>query len=106
MTRRDELIKIVGSDPINAKMIDYVIGLENRLDKLEKNDREGIAPFYEVNPDNPRQQRINPTFKAYKELLQQYTNCYKALAKMNDKDDGKEESPLRKWAANRNVNTS
>lgn len=105
MNRRDELIKIVGDDPINAKMIDYVIGLETRLDELEKNDREGIAPFYKFNPDNPQQQKIMPMFKAYKELLQQYTNCYKALAKLNDKDDGKDESPLRKWAANRNVNT-
>lgn len=105
MSRRDELIKIVGSDPINAKMIDYVIGLETRLDELEKNDREGIAPFYKVNPDNPAQQKVMPMFKAYKELLQQYTNCYKALAKMNDSDDGKDESPLRKWANGRNVNT-
>lgn len=105
MDRRDELIKIVGDDPINVKMIDYVIGLEQRIDELEKNDREGIAPFYDYNPNNPKQQRVNPMFKAYKDLLQQYTNCYKALAKLNDKDDGKEESPLRKWANKRNVNT-
>lgn len=105
MGRREELITIVGDDPINAKMIDYVIGLEKRLDELEQNDITGIAPFYKVNPDNPTQQKVMPMFKAYKELLQQYTNCYKALAKMNDKDDNKNESPLRQWAARRNVNT-
>lgn len=105
MTRRDELIKIVGDDPRNEKMIDYVIGLEQRIDELDANDKNGTAPFYSTNPNNPHQQRVNPTFKAYKELLQQYTNCYKALFKGNEQDDGKDESPLRKWAANRNVNT-
>ena len=104
MERRDELIKIIGDDPRNEKMIDYVLGLEQRIDELDANDKNGVAPFYQVNPNNPQQQRVNPTFKAYKELLQQYTNCYKALFKANETDDNKDESPLRKWA-NKNVNT-
>ena len=105
MNRREELINIVGKDPRNEKMIDYVLGLETRLDELERNDREGIAPFYKTNPDNPGQQKVMPMFKVYKELLQQYTNCYKALFKGCEQDDGKDESPLRKWAEKRNVNT-
>lgn len=102
--RRAELIKIVGDDPRNIKMIDYVVGLEERIDQLDENDKNGVAPFYQTNPNNPQQQRVNPTFKAYKELLQQYTNCYKALFKSAEDTDNKDESPLRKWAAKKNVN--
>lgn len=98
MTRRDELLKIIGDDPRNIKMIDYVVGLEERIDQLDQNDKNGVAPFYEVNPERPQQQRVNPTFKAYKELLQQYTNCYKALFKGVEDGENKDESPLRKWA--------
>ena len=98
MTRREELIKIVGDDPRNAKMIDYVVGLEERIDALDANDKNGTAPFYEVHPERPQMQRVNPTFKAYKELLQQYTNCSKALFKVNDTEENKDESPLRNWA--------
>lgn len=101
MGRREDLLKIIGDDPRNEKMIDYVLGLEQRIDELDANDKSGLAPFYCTNPNNPQQQRVNPTFKAYKELLQQYTNCYKALFKSNDVEDKSDESPLRKWAANR-----
>ena len=101
--RRQQLINLLGDDPRNLKMIDYVVGLEERIDALDQGDKDGTAPFYEVNPKNPQQQRVNPTFKAYKELLQQYTNCYKALFKGVDAEDDKNDSPLRSWAKNRNV---
>lgn len=106
MSRRDELLKIIGNDPRNEKMIDYVLGLEERIDQLDANDKNGVAPFYCTNPNNPQQQRVNPTFKAYKELLQQYTNCYKALFKGEEQSENKDDSPLRKWAAKRNVDTN
>ena len=102
-TRREQLIDILGDDPRNLKMIDYVVGLEERIDALDRGDKDGTAPFYEINPNNPQQQRVNPTFKAYKELLQQYTNCYKALFKGTDAEDDKNDSPLRSWAKSRNV---
>ena len=105
MSRRDDLIKIIGDDARNIKMIDYVLGLEDRIDLLDENDKNGSAPFYSINPNNPNMQRVNPTFKAYKELLQQYTNCYKALFKINDAEENKDESPLRKWANSKNANS-
>lgn len=103
MSRFDELIKLVGDDPRNLKMVEYVVDLETRIDELIQADKAGEAPFYEVNPKRPQQQRVNATFKAYKEMLQQYTNCYKALFKVNDVDEDKSESPLRSWAKKRNA---
>ena len=82
-SRREQLIDILGDDA------------------LDNGDKDGSAPFYEINPNNPQQQRVNPTFKAYKELLQQYTNCYKALFKGADAEDNKEDTPLRAWARSR-----
>lgn len=103
MSRYEELLNLVGDDPRNRKMVEYVVDLEERIDLLNQNDKEGIAPFYEVNPERPQQQRVNPTFKAYKELLQQYTNCYKALFKINDADAKEDVSPLREWANRKNA---
>lgn len=103
MSRYDDLIKLVGDDPRNQKMVEYVVDLETRIDELIQADKAGEAPFYEVNPKRPQQQRVNATFKAYKEMLQQYTNCYKALFKVNDVDEDKSESPLRSWAKKRNA---
>ena len=103
ISRKQQLINILGDDSRNLKMIDYVVGLEERIDALDHGDKDGTAPFYEVNPKNPQQQRVNPTFKAYKELLQQYTNCYKALFKGADAEDSKEDTPLREWARMRNA---
>ena len=100
MTRREELISIVcengkGDKALLTPYIDKMIKLENELSELEK------LPFYDYNPKNPKQQKILPAFRIYKELLQQYTNCLKCLARSCDVDDTSEESPLRQWAANR-----
>lgn len=91
--RKEELIKIVGDDPLYSNLIDEIINIENQLDEIRK------LPLYKVNPNNPTQQKALPSFRIYKELLQQYTNCLKILAQVNGADNENDVSPLRKWAA-------
>ena len=92
MSRKEELLKIVNNEPLFVPLVDQIMSLENELEKIEK------LPFYKINPSNPEQQKILPAFKIYKELLQQYTNCIKCIARSLGIDDKDEESPLRKWA--------
>ena len=90
-TRRDELKKIINNEPLLLPLVDQITSIEAELTEVEK------LPFYKVNPKNPEQQKMLPAFRIYKELLQQYTNCIKVLAKSTGLDDKDEESPLRKW---------
>lgn len=91
MNRREELIKIIGDNQLLIPFVDEVIFLEERLAELKK------LPFIKVNPNNTLQQKVTPAQKAYKELLQQYTNAIKVLSHAAGIDEADEESPLRKW---------
>lgn len=98
MSRREELQKIVSdanggneSAVLMKKLIDETIFIENQLEKLKK------LPFISVNPHNTYLQKSTPAAKQYKELLQQYVNCLKVLAKMTGQDMSDDESPLRAW---------
>ena len=93
--RKEELQKIVNKEPLLMPMVEEVITIEKQLSEVRK------LPFYKVNPKNTQQQKVLPAFRVYKELLQQYTNCIKTLAKSIGMDDKDEESPLRKWASQR-----
>lgn len=66
--------------------------LERRLEELRK------MPFIKVHPTDPTKQKATPAAKQYKELLQQYTNIIKILARQGGGEDDNEESPLRAWA--------
>lgn len=79
-------------------MVDRLLFLEQQLEKLEK------LPLLRVNPNDPERQKATPAAKMYKEFLQQYVNVFKALEKATGADES-EESPLRKWAKMRNVET-
>ena len=96
MDRRNELKKLISDGNDNTtlydSLVDDVIFLENQLIELRK------LPFISVNPKNNMQQKSTPAAKQYKELLQQYTNCLKILAKATGQDLDNEESPLRAWA--------
>lgn len=99
MDRLNELKKLISEKNDNTtlfdSLVDDVIFLENQLIELRK------LPFISVNPKNPQMQKTTPAAKQYKELLQQYTNCLKILAKASGQDIDDEESPLRKWAKGR-----
>lgn len=97
MTRKQELLQFVGDDKILLPMIDRILFLEEQLEKLEK------LPLIKVHPTNPEQQKTTPAAKMYKEYLQQYINCIKAIEKSINADEGEEESSLRKWV-NSHVN--
>lgn len=95
MDRKEELREIVNNEKLFFPLIDQIVSLELELEKIEK------LPMYKVNPANPEQQKILPAFKIYKELLQQYNNCIKSIARSLGLDDKDEESPLRQWARNK-----
>ena len=98
MSRREELVKLIGEDSLQLvdEVIDEVIFLEGKLEELKK------LPFIQVNPKDASKQRSTPAAKMYKEFLQQYINCIKMIEYVIYKDkrlegDDVEESPLRKW---------
>lgn len=106
MSRRDELVAIIPEESLELvkSVIDDVVFLEARLTELK------ALPFIEVNPNNPMKQRSTPASKLYKEFLQQYINCIKMIEYVIYKDkrlegDEAEESPLRKWFNEHNVDT-
>lgn len=98
MARKDELIALIPEEslPLLTQTVENIVELEERLTYLK-----GL-PFISVNPNNPVQQKATPASKMYKETLQQYINCIKAVEYVIYKDkrlegDEAEESPLRKW---------
>lgn len=95
MTRREELLKVIGDNKTLLPLIDRLLFLEEQLEKLEK------LPLIKVNPKNPEQQKTTPAAKMYKEYLQQYINCIKAIEKSVGADDEETISPLREWVSTR-----
>ena len=99
MDRKEELTKLCGDNTeITKQLVDEIVYIENQLIELKK------LPFIKVNPNNTMQQKSTPASKLYKELLQQYNNCIKTLARLTGNNETEEESPLRKWVNSR-VNT-
>lgn len=95
MDRRQELIELINEENLLIPLVDQIVLLEKQLDEVNK------LPFYKVHPTNPQLQKMLPAFRIYKELLQQYTNCIKTLARSVGMDEKDEESPLRKWVNSR-----
>ena len=98
MDRRAELLKYIDNDVNLIPFVDRMLFLERKLEELEG------MPLIRVNPANPERQKATAAAKLYKEFLQQYVNVFKALQKATGAED-EEESPLRKWAKSRNVET-
>lgn len=97
MTRREELLTVIGDNKTLVPMIDEIVYLEEQLDILRK------LPKIKINPKNPEQQKATPAAKMYKEYFQQYINAIKAIEKSVGTDESEEESPLRKWVKSRGV---
>ena len=103
MTRQEELMRILdGADELTkatlTPLIEDVVFLEKQLDDLRK------LPFIRVHPTQPELQKTTPAAKQYKELLQQYINCIKAIEKVTGSENDETESPLRRWV-NERVNS-
>ena len=100
MDRKEQLIKIIGSDNEVkvGKLVVEIIFIEEQLVSLKK------LPFIKVHPDDPSRQKTTPAAKQYKELLQQYNNSLRLLFKLSgDLGENEEESPLRKWVKERGL---
>lgn len=96
MTRKDELMQYLGEkNSIHEPLVDEILFLEQQLTALKK------LPFIRVKAHDPEIQKSTPAQKQYKELLQQYINCVKALGTLANKELEVEESPLRIWAKER-----
>lgn len=98
MPRREEIIALIPTEslPLVVDIVDEIIFLEGRLDELRN------LPFIQVHPQDKTKQRNTPAAKMYKEFLQQYINCIKAVEYVIYKDkrlegEETEQSPLRKW---------
>ena len=96
MNRREELIKFVNDEKVTP-LIDEFLFIESQMQELRK------LPFISVNPKNPQQQKSTPAAKLYKELTQQYTNIFKVLWRVTGADETEEESPLRVWLNDKNL---
>lgn len=96
MSRKEQLLEIVGDDIKGLQLVNEIIFIEEQLVYLK------TLPFININPKNPMQQKTTPAAKQYKELLQQYNNSLRLLLKMSgDIGESEEESPLRRWAKSR-----
>ena len=60
-------------------------------------------PMIIINKNNPSQQKPTTASRQYKDFLQQYNNCIKTLAGILRKSQGEEESPLREFLRNANM---
>ena len=91
MSRKTELVKLIGDNVSLIPLIDDVVFLEKQLEFLR------ALPLIKIHPDDPNKQKVTPAAKQYKELLQQYTNIIKILLRATGTDMEDDESPLRRW---------
>lgn len=93
MDRKEQLLQQI---KINTELVTYLV------DELVYMETQLVyyrsLPQLRVDPNNPERQKATPASKLYKEMLQQYTNVLKVLAKCTGQDLEDEESPLRQWA--------
>lgn len=89
--RKQELVAIVGNDPMLRELINDAVFLEAEIEDLRK------LPAIKVDPHNPERQKQTAAAKLRKEDMQQYANIMKILLHASGADETEEESPLRKW---------
>lgn len=96
MNRKEELLKLCNDkSELTSQLVDEIVYIEKQLIYLKS------LPLIKVNPSNPSQQKSTPASKLYKELLQQYNNSIKTLARLTGNNETEETSPLRKWVESR-----
>lgn len=96
MTRKEELLKIVDNDIRLTELVENIISTEERLAELRK------LPFIRVHPKQPDKQKATDAARQFTQLSGAYNSMIRTLASISGKDDlDNEESPLRKWVANR-----
>lgn len=96
-TRKKELLEFIDNDIVLTPLVDEMVYLEKQLEDLRK------LPKIKVNPRNKTQQRKTPAANLYKEFLQQYMQIIRTLTKQMGADEEDEESPLRKWLSENDI---
>ena len=98
MTRKDELLKIIGDNTLLVPVVDDVVFLEKQLKAMQKRvEKDG--GFFKVNPNNPMQKKPDKDAeRRYKDFSQIYDNKLRLIARVTNAGESEEESPLRKWA--------
>lgn len=91
MTRKEELISLIGRDPVLMPLITEMVELEDQLENLR------LLPKIIIHPKDPTKQKATPAAKMYKECLQQYTNIIRILMHATGTEAEDAESPLRRW---------
>ena len=101
MSRKDELLKIIGDNTLLIPVVDEIIFLENQIKIMqERAEREG--GFFKHNPNNPELKKPDrDAERRYKDYSQLHDNKIRLIARVTDTGEGEEESPLRKWAKDR-----
>lgn len=92
-----DLFEGIEEENIVFPLIDEVVFLEDRLDYLR------TLPMIIVNDQEPHLQRPTTASKQYKDFLQQYNNCIKTLEASLRRSQGEEESPLREFLKQANM---
>ena len=101
MTRREELLNIIGKEhlPEGIGLVDELLFLEQRLVELRK------LPHLKIDEDNPQRQKATAAARQYKDTLNQYNNTLRLLLRISGGfGEGEEESPLRQWLKSRDDN--
>lgn len=91
MSRKTQILDMVGDNAILVKMVDEMMYLEGELDELRE------LPKIKVDGEDKRRQKLTPAAKLYKDYLQQYVNVVKALIRATGSEGASDDSPLREW---------
>lgn len=91
MTRKEELLDLIGEGSTLIPLVEEMVYLEEQLDYLR------TLPKISIHPKDPSKQKVTPAAKLYKELLQQYTNIVRIMIRATGSEETEEESPLRIW---------
>lgn len=93
INRKEELLKLVKEDdiPVVNKIIDNIVSLEERIDKV------GKLPFIIIDKRKKSKQQVLPASKLYTSLLQQYNLAIKTFNTLIGGDTEDDSSPLRDY---------
>lgn len=97
MTRKEELLNIIGDSALLIPVVDEIVFIENQIKEMqERAEREG--GFYKYNKNNPELKKPDrDAERRYKDLSQMHDSKLRLIARITDTGESEEDSPLRIW---------
>lgn len=95
--RREELLEVIDNDPALIRMVEDAVFLEQQLDYLR------TLPQIKVHPKDPTKQKSTAAARQYREKLQLYTTVIRNLERLSGAVEAEEDSPLRRWFSEHNL---